>query len=31
LLQLKGIEGAAEARLREIARQLEGSEVRPCS
>ena len=30
-LQLKGIEGAAEARLREIARQLEGSEVRPCS
>lgn len=30
-LQMKGIDSAAEARVREIARQLEGSEVRPCS
>lgn len=29
-LQMKGMDGAAEARLREVARQLEGSEVRPC-
>jgi hypothetical protein len=30
-LQMKGIQPAAEARVREIARHLEGSELRPCS
>jgi hypothetical protein len=29
-LQVKGIDPALEARLREIARQVEGSELRPC-
>ena len=29
-LQVKGIDPALEARLRELARQLEGSELRPC-
>jgi hypothetical protein len=29
-LQVKGIDSAGEARLREIARQIEGSELRPC-
>lgn len=29
-LQVKGIDPALEARLREIARQLDGSELRPC-
>ena len=29
-LQVKGIDSALEARLRELARQLEGSELRPC-
>lgn len=30
-LQVKGIDAAAESRLREIARQMEGSELRPCA
>jgi hypothetical protein len=30
-LQVKGIDPALEARLREIARQLDGSELRACS
>lgn len=30
-LQVKGIDGSIEARLREIARQVEGSELRRCS
>jgi hypothetical protein len=29
-LQVKGIDPALEARLRDVARQLEGSELRPC-
>jgi hypothetical protein len=29
-LQVKGVDPALEARLREIARQLEGSELRAC-
>jgi hypothetical protein len=29
-LQVKGIDATGEARLREIARELEGSELRPC-
>jgi hypothetical protein len=29
-LQVKGIDPALEARLRDIARQIEGSELRPC-
>lgn len=30
-LQVKGVDGALEARLRDVARQIEGSELRPCS
>jgi len=30
-LQVKGIDPATEARLKEIARQIEGSELKPCS
>jgi hypothetical protein len=30
-LQVKGIDPAIEARLKEVARQVEGSELKPCS
>jgi hypothetical protein len=30
-LQVKGVDPALEARLRDIARQVEGSELKPCS
>jgi hypothetical protein len=30
-LQVKGVDSATEARLKEIARQVEGSELKPCS